>query len=185
MSLLRAGTKKINVYSKFYQETGIKNSKLALDNLNYTETTYNRWLYKKVLDWNIIKEKPELFVNYFINKLPFIIFFYLPFFALFTWLLYVRSSFNYMEHLIFTFHVQTTFFVLFTLALIFDLVFTGNYGMGFTFFIFMFYLYKAMRKFYGQKPVKTLVKFMFLSGIFFILATIATVISVITSFAIY
>jgi hypothetical protein len=51
--------------------------------------------------------------------------------------------------------------------------------------VFIFYLYKAMRNFYGQGRVKTIVKFILLNFIFFILAGIAAIISILASFAIY
>ena len=71
--------------------------------------------------------EPSLFYNYFLSKLPFIIFFYLPVFALFIWLLYLRRPFTYMEHLIFTFHNQTTWFVMFGLGISLDFLFQSNW----------------------------------------------------------
>ena len=185
MSYLDAGNLKFDLYSRFYKETTIRNAETAMDSLSYPQTSYNHWLYKKAVDWNTLKENPGLFLNYFINKLPFIIFFYLPVFALFIWLLYIRRPFNYIEHLVFTFHVQTTFFILLSLALFVDYIFPGNWAFILFNFIFAFYLYKALRGFYCQGRVKTIVKFMLLNFIFFILAGIATIISILASFAIY
>ncbi|MGY5849903.1 DUF3667 domain-containing protein [Salegentibacter sp. F14] len=185
LTFLNASSKKFNIYSKFYKQTQILSGQQALDSLRHPHSNYNHWLYKKATDWNILKSNPQLFLNYFINKLPFIIFFYLPVFAFFIWLLYLRGSFNYMEHLIFTFHVQTTFFILFGLALLLDYILTTDLGITVATLIFIFYLYKAMRKFYGQNRVKTIVKFMLLNIIFFTLAIIAGIVSIIASFALY
>ncbi|MDT0677828.1 DUF3667 domain-containing protein [Autumnicola musiva] len=176
---------KLNIFSEFHKETGIVSAGIAMDSLRYTASTYNEWLYKKAVNSNRIIENPSIFVNYFINKLPFIIFFYLPVFALFIWLLYIRRPYNYMEHLIFAFHVQTTFFVVFSLAIGFDFLISGNWGARIAIIVFIIYLYKALRKFYNQGRVKTFLKFIILSLIFSILAVIAAVISALASFAIF
>lgn len=177
--------KRFDLYNTFYKETNIIQPRQALDSLNHEHSRYNRLLYEKVVDWNVIEKNPEIFSSYFISKLPFIIFFYLPVFALFIWTLYLRRPFNYMEHLIFAFHVQTTFFVLMAVAVIFDLVFTIDAILGVASIIFLGYLYLAMRRFYRQGWFKTLVKFLILNGIFFILAIVGVVISLIASFAIF
>ena len=185
MSFRTSGSKRFDIFSEFYKETKIANATRAMDSLNYVHSRYNQWLYKKAVDWNLLMDNPQIFVTYFINKLPFIIFFYLPIFALFIWLLYIRRPFNYMEHLIFAFHVQTTFFVLYSLALLFDYFISGDWGTTIAGFAFIFYLYKALRKFYNQGHVKTVLKFVLLTIIFFILATITAGIALLTSFAIY
>ncbi len=185
MELFNSIQKQFELYNKFHKETGIVQSSIALNSLDHNDGTYNEWLYKKTVDINILKKNPKIFVNYFINKLPFIIFFYLPVFALVIWLIYVRRPFNYMEHLIFTFHVQTTFFVIMGFALLLDEIFNTTYFSAIILILFLFYLYKALRNFYRQGRFKTLVKFLFLNVLFFILAIVATIISVIASLAIY
>ena len=90
-----------------------------------------------------------------------------------------------MEHLIFAFHVQTVFFVLYSFALILEIVFKWEILTTLANFVFLFYLYKAMRFFYGQKRVKTILKFLLLNLIFFTLATVAAIISLLASFSIY
>lgn len=185
LPVIENAEQKLTLFSKFYKETRIISSETALDSLSYPQTNYNQFLYEKAVDWNIAQDNPQIFINYFIGKLPFIIFFYLPVFAFFILLLYIRRPFNYMEHLIFTFHIQTTFFVFFTIAVFFDYIFNIDVLTTIAIFVFLFYLYKALRKFYGQGRVKTIVKFVILNLIFFILAAIATVVSILASFAIY
>jgi len=185
LSFSNAFQKQLQLYDHFHKETAISNPIIALDSLQHSTSTFNRWVYKKVVDWNTILKNPEIFVGYFINKLPLIIFFYLPVFALFIWLLYWRRSFNYMEHLVFTFHVQTIFFVIMGISLILNDLFKWDPASGIFILIFLFYLYIALKNFYGQGRFKTLVKFVILNGIFLILAVIASFISLIASFAIY
>ena len=177
--------KKFDLFSKFYKETSIRNSAESLDSLSYTDSNYNLWLYKKAVDWNLVKSNPRVFASYFLGKLPFIIFFFLPIFAVFIWLIYIRRPFNYMEHLIFTFHVQTVFFILFAFAILFDLVTNNTIGIKTAVILFLLYLYKAMRNFYMQGRVKTILKFTILNIIFSTLAIVATIISLLASFAIY
>ncbi|MGA9589122.1 MAG: DUF3667 domain-containing protein [Salegentibacter sp.] len=185
MNFFQGEFQKFDIFTRYYKETSVNHPEAALDSLNYSQTRMNTWIYRKAMDWNTIKAKPDIFINYFIGKLPFIIFFYLPFFAVFIWLLYIRRPFNYMEHLIFTFHVQTVFFVLFGIAYLIDYITGANYAFGTAIFIFLFYLYKAMRNFYGQGRVKTIVKFLLMNLIFFILAIVAAVVSIFASFAIF
>lgn len=185
LPLLTAFSKQFLLYEKFYGETEITRPEIALDSLQHLPTTYNSWTYQKAIDLNKAMEEPRIFLDYFIGKLPFIIFFYLPVFALFVWLLYLRKPYNYMEHLIFTFHVQTTFFVLLILGFTVDLIFDTNYGTIIILLLFLLYLYKALRKFYEQGRFKTIVKFSLLNGIFFILAVFTTIFALIASFVIY
>ncbi|MCM8569049.1 DUF3667 domain-containing protein [Gramella jeungdoensis] len=185
MSAYSALGKKIDLYYAFQDETEIRNPERAMDSLHHEHSGYNHWLYKKAVDAGTFRDNPGLFFDYFVSKLPFIIFFYLPVFALFIWLLYLRRSFNYMEHLIFAFHIQTMFFVLYGIALLIEMIVGGNWAVTAANFIFLFYLYKGMRNFYGQGRVKTILKFILLNLIFFILAIIAAILSLLASFSIY
>ena len=185
MSFLNARIKQWQVFSDHYEATGMRNSKVALDSLNYSNSRFNQWFYRKTVNSKIFGSDANLFWSYFYSKLPFIIFFYLPVFALFIWLLYLRRPFTYMEHLIFTFHNQTTWFVLFGIAVGINTLFNSNFATALAMFIFAFYLYKAFRKFYGQGRVKTLIKFIIINIIFFTLALLAFIFSVLASFAIY
>nr|WP_279346146.1 DUF3667 domain-containing protein [Gramella oceanisediminis] len=185
MHFWNANKTRIELYSAFLDQTRIRNSEIAIDSLRHEHSAYNHWLYKKVVDFDTFKEEPNLFINYFVSKLPFIIFFYLPVFALFIWLLYLRRPFNYMEHLIFAFHTQTMFFILYGLAILVKIIIDSNWPVTAANFIFLFYLYKGMRFFYGQNRVKTILKFLILNLIFFILAIIAAIISLLASFSIY
>ena len=185
MNAFNSLIKKADLYYHFQEETGVFNATRAMDSLKHEQTGYNHWIYKKSVDAGTFADNPGLFINYFISKLPFIIFIYLPVFALFVWLLYVRRSFNYMEHLVFAFHVQTTFFVLYGLAFLIEMIIESGIVFTIVNFTFLFYLYKAMRNFYGQGRVKTILKFILLNIIFFTLAVIATIFSLLASFTIY
>lgn len=185
LNFWNATWKKLDIFVKHAEEKQITDSQEAMDSLNYNHSSFNHWLYKKAVDMETFISNPGLFVRYFVSKLPFIIFFYLPVFALFIWLLYLRRPFTYMEHLIFTFHNQTTWFVIFTLAILLDNIFSTDWFTVLGVLIFLYYLYRAMRRFYEQGTVKTIVKYIIINIIFFILAVIAAIFSIVVSFAIY
>lgn len=176
---------KLDIFYKYYKETRALSADAALAELEYEETKWNKWLYHKTIKFDLFYNNPKLFVDYFVSKLPFIIFFYLPVFALFIWLIYIRRPFNYMEHLIFAFHVQTTLFVLYIVGYSIDYILNSGWGFTLANTIFVFYLYKSLRNFYGQGRVKTILKFILLNIIFFTLATIAAFIAIIVSFSVF
>lgn len=120
-------------------------------------------------------EQPGTFLSTLISKLPFVIFFFLPVFALFVWLMYIRNKYNYVEHLIFSFQIQSLFFILLLISFFIDAIFKTQSEWVFI-LIFSVYLYKAMRNFYGQGRFKTFVKYLILNTLFFILAAFSIVI---------
>jgi len=118
--------------------------------------------------WKVMSQ-PGTWINDTISKLPFVIFFFLPVFTLFISLVYIRNNNTYTDHLIFSFHNQSLLFILLILSLTVDMTFDTS-SSGIFLLIFGFYLYKAMRKFYGQGRFKTIVKYIFLNTVFMILA---------------
>ncbi len=184
LNFVESSVKQISLYSDFYSQTNIINPEEAIDSLDHSNKFWNRYLYRKAVDTEIISNNPKVFFDYLIGKSPFIIFFYLPVFALIIWLFYCYKPINYMEHLVFTFHVQSTFFVFVLIGLILDIIFKSEVFTSIARFIFLFYLYKALRNFYKEKRFLTIVKFMALNFIFLTLAVIAAFISALTFFAI-
>lgn len=148
----------------------------------------NRWSNKTAFNTgnNILKieKEPGRFVSATISKLPFVIFFFLPLFAVFIWLAYIRKKYTYTDHLIFSFHNQSLLFILLILSLLLDMIFNIS-SSGIFLLIFGIYLYKAMRKFYGQGRFKTIVKYFFLNTTFTILALIVVVLLFTGSIFIY
>jgi len=160
-------TKRWNLYRDFYNSTKIKNPNLALDSLHHEKTFYNRWLYGKNQSWDRIKENPQAFASFLLNKIPFFLFFFAPFYALFFWLIYSKKKYNYMEHLIFIFHIFGFVFLGMLICFLPDLLLGGDFIMGF--FMVMigpFYFYKALRNFYRQNRFVTIIKFLFLNMVF-------------------
>lgn len=158
-------------FNSFYEATEIKNPTQALDSLKYEKTKTNLWLYSKNKDIDRVKDNPVRFISYLTSKTPFFLFFFAPIFALFFWLIYSKKRANYMEHLIFIFHIFSWVFVSLIFSLIIDSLIPGNNNIIAGICIILigpFYFYKALRNFYKQRRLITLIKFVFLNSIFFI-----------------
>ena len=115
--------------------------------------------------------QPGSWLNDTIAKLPFVIFFFLPIFTIFIYVVYIRKKYTYTDHLIFSFHNQSLLFILLILSWIIDSIFDWSTS-GIFLLIFGIYLFQAMRKFYGQGFFKTSIKYLFLNTVFTFLAII-------------
>jgi hypothetical protein len=115
--------------------------------------------------------EPGSWLNDTISKLPFVIFFFLPIFTIFIFVVYIRKKHTYTDHLIFSFHNQSLLFILLILSWIVDSIF-GWSTAGLFLLIFGIYLFQSMRKFYNQGFFKTTVKYLFLNTVFTFLALI-------------
>ena len=110
------------------------------------------------------------FYDTFLHKLPYLLFISLPLFALFLKLLYIRQKeFFYFDHGIFSIHQYIFSFILllivFSFQELYDWLHAGVFNI-IAVLLFLsggFYLYKAMRKFYGQRRAKTIIKFILLN----------------------
>src|SRR5258705_13790026 len=107
-------------------------------------------------------EAGKKLVESILHRLPYMLFISLPLFALILKLVYVRrKQFYYADHGVFTIHLYIFTFLL--LLAVFGLSALKNAtGWGFINFVIailfialFFYLYKAMRNFYGQRRAKT------------------------------
>ncbi|WP_299441646.1 DUF3667 domain-containing protein [uncultured Aquimarina sp.] len=172
-------------YKSHYKKTKQLDASIALDSLHHTKNGYTKYLYRRSIRTKNLNENPMELLKFVFNKLPFIIFFFLPFFALTIWVLYIRRPFNYMEHLVFIFHTQTMFFILMGIAILIDQITKSEAASSIAMLVFLFYLYKAMRKFYQQRRVKTIVKFLLVNVLFFILAGIGSFITIVGSMFIF
>ncbi len=110
------------------------------------------------------------FIDTLLHKLPYLLFFSLPFFALFLKLLYVRrKEFYYSDHAVFTlYHYIFSFLLLLFLMLSGKLENVSGWKLFSYINVLLFiwggvYLYMSMRRFYGQGRRKTLGKFLLLN----------------------
>jgi hypothetical protein len=117
------------------------------------------------------KHAIEKMIDLFLHKLPYLLFASLPFFALILKLLYVRrrKTFYYADHGIFTIHHYVFSFILMLFTLLMSELNRLTHWSIWDIFIFIaiiawpIHLYWAMRRFYGQRRFKTIVKFFMLN----------------------
>ncbi|MFD1314613.1 DUF3667 domain-containing protein [Namhaeicola litoreus] len=171
---------KLNELMEYDKEHPDLEAPLALKEMGYENSYWNIFYYTKAKKVNQLKDDPEAFgKNYLgeiISKISVALFFLLPIFTLVMALLYIRSPYNYTEHLVFVFHVQTVFFILFTLTIVIDQLTDFSTTALMITTLFPMYLYLALKKFYGQGWFKTLVKFLLLNTFFIALSIIGFVI---------
>ena len=160
---------------------------IALDSLGYEKNFSNRFLYtraKTVHSFTKSKETREQYFNQLLSYGSIALFIFLPIFTLFLKFYYIRRKFTYIDHLVFVFHVQTVFFMLFAFHFIF-LIFHLEPKLWIFIILFLLYLYLAMKKFYQQGYIKTFFKFILLNISFGFIGIFGVAILFVISFAIF
>ncbi|MGB6151775.1 MAG: DUF3667 domain-containing protein, partial [Pricia sp.] len=164
-----------NVYQNFYtvllRKDSIYDFEDAVTKYKVTETLGSRFAFNAANGMLALQSRPGSFVSALISKLPLTVFFFLPVFALFIWVVYIRKSYGYTDHLIFSFHNTALLFILLIISYLIDSIFEVTSILIFL-MAFALYLFLAMRKFYAQGVFKTIVKYLSLNFIFFILSAI-------------
>lgn len=102
-----------------------------------------------------------------LHRIPYMLFVSLPLFAFILQLVYIRrKQFYYADHGVFTIHLYVFTFLLlllvFSLDKLEDMLQSGFMGVVIAVLVLLlfFYLYRAMRNFYGQGKAKTFFKFL-------------------------
>lgn len=145
-------------------------------------------MYTRLKAFNKIFESSENqkeFSKQLISYISISLFIFLPLFTLFLKFFYARRKFTYVEHLIFVFHTQTVFFLLLILFYIVDYAKHPKYITGIFILLFLIYLYIAMRRFYKQGHIKTLIKFILVNWVFFFITSIGFILVALIAFSFY
>ncbi len=174
-------------YSDFYGKYKIADTSTALKQMEHDNSKYNQALYEKVVLMNKIGEDSSILSDIILPKLPIFLFLFTPILTLFLSLLYIRRDFTYMEHLIFAFNTLTFVFLSLILLFIVKWITLGYINLTQVFFWFIgpFYFYKALRVFYEQKRIKTIIKLLLVSFIFVIGLIIGTTLLLLVGIALY
>lgn len=175
----------IDKFIKFQKKHPDMSIDISLDSLQQEKTFFNRFLYSRAKTVNSFLDKEESRNQFFSQILSYAsvaLFIFLPLFTLSLKLFYIRKKHTYVEHLVFVFHTQTVFFMLFSIYYVLEL-FGFNPKLWIFTLLFLIYLFIAMRNFYSQNIFKTLVKFTLINCIYFSLATIGVVLVGVISFA--
>ncbi|MDB2385400.1 DUF3667 domain-containing protein [Polaribacter sp.] len=177
---------KFNKFLKFIKKHPKVSTDDALDSLNYEKTLSNRFLFSRAKTIDVINNDRNTQKQFFNQALSYGsvgLFIFLPVFTLFLMLLYIRKKLTYVDHLIFIFHTQTVFFLLFSIYLIMRIFDVGVFWVFVV--LFSIYLFLAMRKFYQQSIAKTFFKYCILNFLFITLSSIAASLIFLVSFALY
>ena len=163
---------KVEFFTRLLHNSYLETYEDAVDRYGVEDQFWNSLSFR--FAGSVLKtvEQPGSFLNGMFSRLPFVVFFFLPVFTIFVFLVYIRKKFTYTDHLIFSFHNQSLLFILLILSMLIDMLFGVN-SSGLFVLLFGIYLYKAMRKFYGQNRLKTILKFTFLNTVFTFLAFMA------------
>lgn len=169
--------KQIENYGNYERENLPASTQEALKSLKHRVDDKNITRYKKAKKLNTYESDPVGLVNIILPKVPLFLFFFAPVMSLFFWLIYARGKWNYMEHMVFNFHLLTLIFIVLFVTVAEKSLVGTNFMAGLFFTILgPIYLYKAMRKFYKQGRFKTILKFMFINFVFLVLLFVTSVI---------
>jgi hypothetical protein len=171
-------------YQKKYPDSKID---VALDSLGYDKNFTNRFLYTRAKAANSFtksSETREQFLSQLLSYGSIALFIFLPLFTLFLKLFYIRRKYTYVDHLIFVFHIQTVFFMLFSIYFLLE-IFNVDPELGIFIIMFLLYLIIALKKFYQQGYFKTFIKFLLLNLSYTIIATIGITFVLLISFALF
>ncbi|MBB6609761.1 DUF3667 domain-containing protein [Pontibacter sp. Tf4] len=82
----------------------------------------------------------------------------MPFFGYLLYLFYYRQRRNYVEHLMFSIHLHSFWFILLSVIMLLNMAFPDVSLMGWGFLVMTIYLYLAMLRVYKRPYIKTLLK---------------------------
>ncbi|WP_158839130.1 DUF3667 domain-containing protein [Polaribacter sp. L3A8] len=187
---LKVAGKEIKIIKmlKFHKKNPQVHVDDALDSLAINKSFSNKFWYSRtklintiLTDNSVAKKLSKQLLSYSSIAL----FILLPLFTLFLRFIYIRRKFTYVEHLIFVFHTQTFFFLLFSIFYLINFFKeTANY-MSFFLLVFLLYLYLAMKNFYGQGYLKTFIKYIFANILFVIFTSLGALFISFIAFALF
>ena len=129
------------------------------DNTEQSATS-NKSEFSKSLSVQLdrIDQSPKVFVNLLISRLPYLMFFMLPFLAAILWLHYCLSGFTYLQHLIFVLHFQSFTYLMTFLLIIANMIYTWSYTIFLGLLFLNIYMFFALRKVYGSSIIGGILK---------------------------
>jgi hypothetical protein len=181
------GGTRLDKFADYVKEYPDSKVDVALDSLGFDKNFTNRFLFTRAKTLYSITKNDDSKEQFFSQALSYgsiALFILLPFFTLFLRFFYVRRKFTYVDHLIFVFHIQTVFFMLFSIFFILKLCALKPQIWIFI-LLFLLYLFIAMKKFYQQGYIKTFFKFLLLNISYFVVAFFGVGLVFLVSFALF
>jgi hypothetical protein len=146
------------------------------------------YIVKRTLELSKYPDPEQKFLEGLMHNIPKMMFFILPIFAMILKLVYIRKNRYYYEHLIYSFHVHSAFFLGFLLVKLLSWLSGFVYDIGdwliFFYLIYMvWYIYRSLRTFYGSTRWITVLKLFFLFICYNIVLTLGFLLIIAVSFA--
>jgi len=151
------------------------------ENVNW----FNRQMLKKLgkFDWKNKDDIKEV-THAIIKSISLTMFIMMPLSAILLLLIFYRNRYYY-EHLIFSIHIHTIFFLILSLVLTVHVFISESFGgklWGWAFLICLIYLISSLKHNYKQSWGKTIAKFFLMSIPYFIISLTLTVLAVVYGF---
>ena len=151
------------------------------ENVNW----FNRQMLKKMAVYDFkSKDSIKQITQAILKSISLTMFIMMPLTAILLLLIFYRKKYYY-EHLIFTIHIHTIFFIVFSLILTIQIYISESFGgklWGWIFLLCIVYLIISLRNNYKQSWAKTIVKFILMSIPYGIIAFILTLFAVVYGF---
>jgi hypothetical protein len=161
--------------------------KRLLDSLEFSDGAKKNTFVLKIAEQTlkIGRNDPHIFATNIIDNIPVMMLFLLPILAMYLKLIYIRSSKYYIEHLIFTLHIQAFIYFIFALGL-FAMNWLDFLDVSFLMGIFIFiYSFAMFLRVYKQNWFKTFIKMHILAFLYFFSLVIFLCFEVLVSFFIF
>ncbi|RPH32241.1 MAG: DUF3667 domain-containing protein [Bacteroidales bacterium] len=152
-----------------------------LKSKNENPNWFNRQMVKKMCKYDF-KNKDDIkdITHAIIKSISFTMFIMMPLTAILLLLIFYRKKYYY-EHLIFSIHIHTIFFIIFSIILTIQIFISDRFGgklWGWAFLLCFIYLITSLRNNYKQSWGKTIAKFLLMSIPYFFISLILTILAV-------
>ena len=152
----------------------------ALVKMGIQDNFWNHFEYTNVLKFTLMK--PSEYRSFLESNLLIILLLFIPVLALLLKILYFyKSDYFYVDHFVFSLHLQTALFVFISLNTITEF-FVDDIGLVLIFLGFPVYLFLSLRNFYKQRWYFTLANFMVINITFMIVSSIFLFLVMLVSF---
>ena len=137
-----------------YLNEGVVDPSALMDTFKVEKTLINSVLFHQIVKTQLAGQ--DKLIDYFKNKLPWLLFSLMPVFAFVLYLFYIRRKVFFVDHLIFAFHLHTATFLINTIQ---DLItcLTPLNAEILNYYIPIYY-FISLKKVYGQSIPKTIFK---------------------------
>lgn len=146
---------------------------------------FNRQMVKKMSKYDF-KDKDDIkeITHAIIKSISFTMFIMMPLTAILLLLLFYRKKYYY-EHLIFSIHIHTIFFIIFSVILTIQIFISDKFGgklWGWAMLACLIYLISSLKNNYSQSWGKTIAKFLLMSIPYFLISFTLTILAIVYGF---